>query len=133
GGGPIEGEHRALGPYRMGPSPAKRTFASALCDVSTYHEPTLIERGTDVHLNYPITAHRSSHSSRPGQGKHGALHPSSLRNGDEGRNQSRGFPERLYVGRGSGAPRTLRLRPHPRMGRRSTIVKFRVSNQNSHS
>ena len=27
---------------------------------------------------------------------------------DEGRNQSRGFPERLHVGLGSGAPRTLR-------------------------
>ena len=28
-----------------------------LCDVSKDHEPTLIEWGTDVHLNYPTTAH----------------------------------------------------------------------------
>ena len=56
-GEPIEGEHQALGPYRMGPSPAYRTFASDLCDVSTDHKPNLIEWGTDVHLNHPITAH----------------------------------------------------------------------------
>lgn len=35
----IEGEHRALGPYRTGPSPTERTFAGALRDVS----PTFLE------------------------------------------------------------------------------------------
>ena len=91
-GGSHRGRASSFGPYRMGPSPAWRTFASALCDVSMDHEPTLIERGADIRLNYPLNAHRSSHSSRPGHGLHGALHPSFLRKGDEGHNQSRGFP-----------------------------------------
>ena len=32
------------------------TSASALWNVSPDHEPTLIERGRDVHSNYPLTA-----------------------------------------------------------------------------
>ena len=40
----------------------------ALWNVSPDHEPTLIERGTDVPSNHPLTAHRNIHISRPGQG-----------------------------------------------------------------
>jgi hypothetical protein len=39
----------ALGPHRMESSPAWHTHVSASIDVSLDHEPTLIERGTDVH------------------------------------------------------------------------------------
>ena len=45
---------------------------------------------------------------------------------------SRGFPERLYAGRGSGAPHTPRLRSHPLMDRRLSIMKFHVFDQTSH-
>ena len=77
-------------------------------DVSPDHEPTLIERGTDVHLNHPLTAHRGVHGSQPARGKHGSPHPSSLRKGDEGRNtKSRAAPDRPYLGQGSGAPRIV--------------------------
>ena len=75
-------------------------------DVSPDHEPTRIERDTDVHLNYPLTAHRDIHDSQPVQGKHGSPHPSSLRKGDEGRNtKPRSSPDRSYLGQDSGAPR----------------------------
>ena len=40
--------------------------------------------------------------------------------------KSRGSPERLHAGQGSGAPRAPRLRPHPRMNWLSSIVKSHV-------
>ena len=75
-------------------------------DVSPDHEPTLIERGMDVHLNYLLTARRDVHDLQPDRGKHRSPHPSSLRKGDEGRNSKPRFsPDRSYLGQDSGAPR----------------------------
>jgi hypothetical protein len=53
-------------------------------DVSPNHEPTLIERGTDVHLNYPLTAQRGIHDSRPVRWESWTPHPSALRRGGAG-------------------------------------------------
>ena len=75
-------------------------------NVSLDHESTLIERGTDVHLNYPLTACQDIYDSQPARGKHGSPHPSSLRKGDEGHSsKSRPSPDRSYLGQDSGAPR----------------------------
>src|SRR6185503_4241987 len=41
-----------------------------------------------------------------------------------------GSPERLHTGLGSGAPRTPRFKPHPRISRRPSIMKLHVYNQN---
>ena len=75
-------------------------------DVSLDHEPTLIERGTNAHLNYLSTAHQGIRDSQPIRGKHRSPHSSSLRKGDEGRNtKPRSSPDRSYLGQDSGAPR----------------------------
>jgi hypothetical protein len=44
-------------------------------DVSPDHEPTLIERGTDVHLNHPITTQQGTHDSRPARWESWTPHP----------------------------------------------------------
>ena len=46
--------HRTLS---NGFEPRLANLYERLCDVSIYHEPTLIEWGTDVHLNHLLTAH----------------------------------------------------------------------------
>jgi len=43
--------------------------------------------------------------------------------------KTRGSPERLHACQGSGAPRTPRHKPHPRMNRLPTIVKSHVFNE----
>jgi hypothetical protein len=53
-------------------------------DVSLDHEPTLIEWGTDVHLNHPLTAQRGIHDSRPARWESWTPHPSVLRKDGEG-------------------------------------------------
>jgi hypothetical protein len=53
-------------------------------DVSPDHEPTLIERGTDVHLNHPTTAQRGTHDSLPARWESWAPHPSVPRKGGKG-------------------------------------------------
>jgi hypothetical protein len=53
-------------------------------DVSPDHEPSPIERGTDVHLNHPITSRRGIRDSRPDRWESRAPHPSTLRKGGEG-------------------------------------------------
>jgi hypothetical protein len=53
-------------------------------DVSLDHEPTLIERGTVVHLNYPITTRRGTHDSCPAQWELWTPHPSVPRKDGEG-------------------------------------------------
>jgi hypothetical protein len=53
-------------------------------DVSPDHEPTLIERGTNIHLNRPLTARRGIHDSRPARWESWTPHPSALRKGGEG-------------------------------------------------
>jgi hypothetical protein len=53
-------------------------------DVSPDHEPTLIERSIDVHLNHPLTAQRGIRESRPTRWESWTPHPSVLRKDDEG-------------------------------------------------
>jgi hypothetical protein len=53
-------------------------------DVSPDHEPTLIERGTDVHLNHPLIAQRGIRDSRPTRWESWTSHPSVLRKDGEG-------------------------------------------------
>jgi hypothetical protein len=53
-------------------------------DVSPDHELTLIERGTDVHLNHPLTTRRGIHDSRPARWELWTPHPSALQKGGEG-------------------------------------------------
>jgi hypothetical protein len=53
-------------------------------DVSLDHEPTLIEWGTDVHLNHPLTAQRGIRDSRPARWESWTPHPSVLRKDGEG-------------------------------------------------
>jgi hypothetical protein len=53
-------------------------------DVSPDHEPTLIERGTNVHLNHPITAQRGIHDSRPTRWESWTPHPSVPQKDGEG-------------------------------------------------
>jgi hypothetical protein len=53
-------------------------------DVSPDHEPTLIERGTDIHLNHPLSAQRGIHDSRPARWESWTPHLSTLRKGGEG-------------------------------------------------
>jgi hypothetical protein len=53
-------------------------------DVSLDHEPTLIERGTNVHLNHPITAQRGIHDSRPARWESWTPHPSVLQKDGDG-------------------------------------------------
>jgi hypothetical protein len=53
-------------------------------DVSPDHEPTLIERGMNIHLNHPLTARRGIRDSRPARWESRKPHPSTLRKGGEG-------------------------------------------------
>jgi hypothetical protein len=53
-------------------------------DVSSDHEPTLIEHGTDVHLKHPLTAQRGIHDSRPARWESWSPYPSVLRKDGEG-------------------------------------------------
>jgi hypothetical protein len=53
-------------------------------DVSPDHDPTLIERGTDVHWNHLITDQRGMRDSRPIRWESWTPHPSVLRKDGEG-------------------------------------------------
>jgi hypothetical protein len=53
-------------------------------DVSPNHELTLIERGTDVHLNHPLTAQRGIRDSRPARWESWTPHPSVMRKDGKG-------------------------------------------------
>jgi hypothetical protein len=53
-------------------------------DVSPDHKPTLIEWGTDVHLNHLLTAQRVIHDSRPARLESWTPHSSVLRKDEEG-------------------------------------------------
>jgi hypothetical protein len=53
-------------------------------DVSLDHKPTLIKRGTGVHLNLPLTAQRGICDSRPARWESWTPHPSILQKNDEG-------------------------------------------------
>jgi hypothetical protein len=53
-------------------------------DVSPDHKLTLIERGTDVHLNHPLIAQRGIRDSRPARWELWTPHPSVLRKDGEG-------------------------------------------------
>jgi hypothetical protein len=53
-------------------------------DVSPDHELTFIERGTNVHLNHPLTAQCGIYDSRPARWESWTPHPSALRRGGEG-------------------------------------------------
>jgi hypothetical protein len=53
-------------------------------DVSPDHELTLIERGTDVHLNHPLKAQWGIRDSRHAQWESWAPHPSILWKDGEG-------------------------------------------------
>jgi hypothetical protein len=59
-------------------------------DMSLDHEPTLIERGTDVHLNHPITAQRGTRVSRPTRWESWTPHPPVPRKDDEGAHEQDG-------------------------------------------
>jgi hypothetical protein len=61
-------------------------------DMSLDHEPTLIEQGTDVHLNYPLTAQRGIHDSRFARWESWTPHPSALRKGGQGAHKQAGEP-----------------------------------------
>jgi hypothetical protein len=52
---PTGGRHRALGSYRMGPGPVNHL--QVFLGAPPGHKPTLIERGTGFHSDYPLTAH----------------------------------------------------------------------------
>jgi hypothetical protein len=58
---------------------------SAFMDVSPDHEPTLIEWGTDVQLNHPITARRGTQDSRPALWESWTRHPLSRGRTEKGR------------------------------------------------
>jgi hypothetical protein len=53
-------------------------------DVSPDHEPTLTERGTDVHLYHPLTTRRGTHDSRPIRWESWTPHPSAPQRGGKG-------------------------------------------------
>jgi hypothetical protein len=53
-------------------------------DVSPDHELTLIERGTDVHLNHPLSAQRGIRDSRPARWESWTPHPFVPRKDGEG-------------------------------------------------
>ena len=93
------------------------------------HEPTPIERGTDVRLNYPLIAHRIAIVRGPGTGSRVRFTPPPCGRVTRVVINDEGSPERLHMGLGSGAPRTPRFKPHPRISRQPSIVKLRVSNQ----
>jgi hypothetical protein len=53
-------------------------------DVSPDHESTLIERGTNIHLNYPLSAQRGIRDSRPVRWESWTPHSTVLRKDGEG-------------------------------------------------
>jgi hypothetical protein len=76
-------------------------------DVSPDHEPTLIERGTDVHLNHPITAQRGTRDLRPARWESWTPHPLSCRRAARGRmSETESTPRSPRMCPGSGARRT---------------------------
>jgi hypothetical protein len=82
---PIEGElSRPRSPSKGTEPYLAHTRVSAFMDVSPNHEPTLIERGTDVHLNHPLTAQRGIHDSQPTRWELWTPHPSVLWKDAEG-------------------------------------------------
>ena len=87
------------------------------------HEPTPIERGTDVRLNNPLIARG------PGMGSMVCFTPPPCGRATRVVIKVEGSPERLHTGLGSGAPHTPRFKPHPRISRQPSIVKLHVSNQ----
>jgi hypothetical protein len=80
-------------------------------DVSPDHEPTLIERGTDVHLNHSLAAQRGIHDSQPARWESWTPHPSALRKGGEGvhKTSSRAHLDRLEWARARGLDARLHL------------------------
>jgi hypothetical protein len=52
--------------------------------VSSDHELTLIERGTDVHLNHPLTAQSGIRDSRLARWESWTPHPSALQKDGKG-------------------------------------------------
>jgi hypothetical protein len=101
-------------------------------DVSPDHEPTLIKRGTDVHLNHPVTAQRGTHDSRPARWESWTPHPFVPRKDDEGaesRPGDRGSPRpqatsATHQAVGPGTPRVkLRLA----RGARAVPPKLRLA------
>jgi hypothetical protein len=76
-------------------------------DVSPDHEPTLIERGTDVHLNHPIIAQRGTHDSKPARSESWTPHPLSRGRTAKGRmDKTESSSRSPRLGPGSGARRT---------------------------
>jgi hypothetical protein len=76
-------------------------------DVSPDHEPTLVERGTDVHLNHPITAQRGTYDSRPARWELWTPHPLSRGRTAKGRMiKMESMPRSPQMGPGSGARHT---------------------------
>jgi hypothetical protein len=77
-------------------------------DESPDHEPTLIERGMDVHLNHPITTQRGIRNSRPDRWEFQEPHP--LFRGGVARERSNQVeeltPRSPRTSSGSGALRT---------------------------
>jgi hypothetical protein len=59
-------------------------------DVSPDHDSTLIERGTGVHLNHPITARRGTRDSRPARWESWTPHPPVPRKDGEGAHEQDG-------------------------------------------
>ena len=82
------------------------------------HEPTLIERGTDAIAR------------GPGMGSMVRFTPPPCGRATRVVIEVEGSPERLHTGLGSGAPRTPRFKPHPRISRQPTIVELHVSKSN---
>jgi hypothetical protein len=75
-------------------------------DESLDHEPTLIERGMDVHLNHPITARRGTCDSQPARWESQTPHPLSRRGTARGRTEKSESPSRSpRMDPGSGARR----------------------------
>jgi hypothetical protein len=75
-------------------------------DESPDHEPTLIERGMGVHLNYPITARRGTCDSRPARWESQTPRPPSRGGTARGRTEKSESSSRSpRMGPGSGARR----------------------------
>ena len=95
--------------------------------MSPDHKPTLIEQGTDVRLNYPLTLTKVAIACGPGMGSMVRFTPPPCGRATRVVVKVEGSPKRLHTGLGSGAPRTPRFKPQPRISRRPSIVKLYVS------
>jgi hypothetical protein len=74
----VEGSHRGRASAPSVPIERDRALpstpaSSAFKDVSLDHEPTPIERGTDVHLNHPLQLNEGSMIRDPLDGSRGHL------------------------------------------------------------